>query len=37
MVAFILKRAAGGGDEEEGEGLIEQVPGTHFEVHLKPP
>lgn len=33
---FILKRAVGVGDGEEGEGLTKQVTGTHFEVHLKP-
>lgn len=35
-VVFTLKREAGGGNEEGGEGLIKQVPGKHFEVHLKP-
>lgn len=35
-VVFILKAAAGGRDEEEAEGLIQQVPGMDFEAHPKP-
>lgn len=35
-MVFILKAAAGGRDEEEAEGLIQQVPGMDFEAHPKP-